>query len=317
MLTLIEFLNDNTHRCYPFEDVNSLPTDFLVDAHFVTTDNVNKDGLYITKVTISNGHAQLYVAHSNGNDNLTDLGVLATIAITDTYNTEHRVKLINEVQEVIIEGSITVGSFSSLLEKSTFVYNLGQSGKIFSACVIPLTEWCTGLIINGKLYTGTVSIVTGEGITFKNSNDTIILEATGLQLPDGNIEVVTDKEMQSIAQAALGEGVSSINGCTGAVTIADGSYNIQRSYTNINNIVQTDANNISVITQGNAIVISNSKDDPMFNINSPDNPEENTSITLLLENAKALNERYDSIDKHNYSLDNAVNALSTQLAKVN
>ena len=52
MLTLTEFFDDNTHKCYPFADVNELPTDFLVDAHILITDNIQSKSVYISSVVI-------------------------------------------------------------------------------------------------------------------------------------------------------------------------------------------------------------------------------------------------------------------------
>lgn len=322
MLTLIEFLDDNAHRCYPFTDVNELPTDFIVDLHIVTTDNVRKDGVYLNTVTVGDTTVQLNFDVSLITGQRVHLSTPVVLPINDEFNVEHCIKLIDEVYEVIIEGSITVGSYTNLIAQSKARYDLQSSANIFSACVIPVTEWCTGLVINGKLYTGVVHMVFETGFEVYNHGEYIIIQAKGLQLPEGNVDIISDDEMQAIAKNNVGTGVTSINGLTGDVLINTGTYSIEHqdpTYSAVDGEEgrpMTDANNLQITSSENAIIISNAKDNPNYDINS-DSSLLNTSIDTLLANASALNDRYQVLDKHNYAVDTAVNLLSNQLSKVN
>lgn len=311
MLTLTEFLDDNTHRCYPFADINDLPTDFIVDAHFVTTDNVSKDGLYINQVAIDSEYTKISMAYAN-DGNIVTLGTVLECPITASRNIEHRIKLVNDEQEVIIEGSITIGTFDTISSMPIGVYNLNTDGLIFSQCIIPVTEWCTGLVINGKLYTGVVHLNFGEGFTIKeNADNTIVIGIGELILPDVNTPVVSEKEMQNIAASMLGKGVNSLNGMTGDITIEAGSSKVTpHTYNDL-----TDANTLSVSTQGNAIVIANNVDDPNYDINA-DSDAGVPGLDTLLANTRALNERAGAIELHNYAVEGSTNLLSTQMAKV-
>jgi hypothetical protein len=325
MLTLIEFFDDNTHKCYPFADVNELPTDFLVDAHILITDNVQSKSVYISSVVITEHMVQLYIDANMKQHGRVSLGLLASIPISSERNKEYAVKLINDKYQVIIEGSITVGSFETLLDRRAGVYELeGNKGKLFSACVIPVTEWCTGLIINNKLYTGLVSIEFSAGFNItaqdKGGVHRLVIDAEEFAPPkDINDITVTDEEIEARAAALLDKGVTSINGAKGEITItADSTSSIGRTYTsNTTGNTLTDANNLQVNTTDQAIIINNTKDDPNFDINAAGGSDNSAAIATLLANAKALNDRAAVIDQHNYAVDNAVNLLSTQVAKVN
>jgi hypothetical protein len=321
MLTLIEFFDDNTHKCYPFAAVNNLPTDFLVDAHFVTTSNIDKDNLYISSVAIDAAYVRIDLAYSiKDSTELIELGTILDCAISNERNIEHVIKLINDENEVIIEGSITIGSFETISSMPIGVYNLGTKGRLFSQCVIPVTEWCTGLVINGRLYTGIVELNFDAGFTVTTDYETniITIGAEAFSLPDGNLDTISEEEMQEIAASRLGEGVTSINGCTGEVSISAGSsvaphhtYNIDDNPSN----AVTDKNTLSVTTSGNAIILENNKDDPNYDINAGSGTDD-SGLATLLENAKALNNRAGGIEQHNFAVDAAVGLLSTQMSKV-
>lgn len=328
MLTLIEFFDDNTHKCYPFAGVNDLPTDFLVDAHFVTTSNIGKNNLYISSVAIDAGYVRIDLAYSiedstiEDNIELIELGTILDCAVSNERNQENVIKLINDENEVIIEGSITIGSFETISSMPMGVYKLGTKGRLFSQCVIPVTEWCTGLIINDRLYTGIVELNFDAGftvtVTTDDTTNVITIGAEAFSLPDGNLDTISEEEMQEIAASKLGEGVTSINGCTGEVSISAGSSVVPHHTYNIDdnpgNAV-TDKNTLSVTTSGNAIILENNKDDPNYDINAGSGTDD-SGLATLLENAKALNNRAGAIEQHNFAVDAAVGLLSTQMSKV-
>jgi hypothetical protein len=333
MLTLTEFLDDNAHRYYPLvgpetatgTDISSLPTDFLVDTHLLFTGDFPKDCLCINKVALSDNHAQIYLAYINSAETLVDLGLLTTIPYSDKLNVEHTVKLINEDYKVIIEGSITIGSFNTILSSGIPVYTLGKNGKIFSQCVTKVTEWCTGLLINGKLYTGLVSLnfdeaefdieETFETATDGNKYPVLTIHSAGIRLDNNQITDIVSDQVKDTVNTHLRDVVTSINGCTGAVTIAPGQYSMpERSYT-VQDQTINDLNNIEITTQGNSIIISNVLDNPNFDINSL-KPAITENINILLDNAEALNERAGVLESHNLTVDNSVTLLGNQIARI-
>ena len=329
-MVLLEFFDSNTHRCYPFEMVNDLPTDLIVDIQFVTSNNINKNSVYINKVIATQDHVQFEVACKLGTD-LVSLGLLMSIPTTATAYTEHSFTLVNDTHKVIIQGSMTIGHFNTLLHKSvwsdpdkqTSVYLLGESGKILSQCVTPVTEWCTGLVINDKLYTGNIILNIGDGLELIEAPDPstpdvthLVLRATGFVKKD--FEVMTDEEIIEEVLNRLGSCVTSINGLTGAVNIVTGAYKLERNV-DIGSKKISDANNLKVQTitgeDGGSVIISNITDDPNFDVNTGAGIDTSV-IGTLLANATALNDRAGMIEQHNYALDNAVNLLGTQLAKI-
>lgn len=313
-MVLTEFFDSNTHRCYPFTKVNDLPTDLIVDANFLVTDNVSKDGLYISKVVISQDSIQVYLACTINNEFI-DLGLLTTVPSNIKPYTESCCTIVNDTYQVIVQGSITLGYTDTVLNKTKFnqldssVYTLGVDGNIISQRVTPVTEWCTGLIINDKLYTGNVTLEVGEGLELQESNGILTLSAKGLTTPTA--EMLTDEEIIQELLKRVGTGVTSINGCTGDITISTGSYTASRPVAD-----GTDANNIQITTNGNSIIISNYVDNPLYDANQGTSTPELSYINTLLANARALNDRLGAVEQHNYAMDNAVNLLGAQLAKV-
>lgn len=316
-MILTEFFDSNTHRCYPFADVNELPTDLIVDIQFIVTNNVNKESISIHKITVAENLIQFYVQASVEGITV-DLGLLATVSTAVDPYSEHAFTLVNDEHKVIMQGSITVGYFDTVLRQNkelvndipVAVFDLQDSGLILPQRVVPVTEWCTGLIVNDVLYTGNVTLSVGEGLELEEDEEgNLVISARKLTTPTA--ETMTDEALIEEILRRLGTNVTSINGLTGDVTIGTGSYRMGRNLGS-----GSDANNIHVKTNGQAVIISNSIDDPNYDINGGSGVVDTSTINTLLANATALNERAGTIEQHNYAMDNAVNLLGAQLAKV-
>lgn len=316
-MLLKEFLDENTHRCYPFSDINSLPTDLLVDAHFVTSDNVRKDSLYINKVVVTNNCISFYIAYKREDNELRELGLLTTIAITEDYNTEHLVFLVHDTELVVIEGSITIGNFDTINNTAIFtdnvaVYDLGESGNIFEACVIPLQNICTGLVINDRLYSGNVTLQFGEGLEIKEvEGEKNVLEITAVELVEPEENKLTDEALVKLIAAQFGDGVRTLNGLSGDITISTGAYNTQ-GYSD-----SASANKIDISTSEKSIIVSNSVDNPNFDAtgNSAIDASILAQLSVLIANAQELNNRAGTLEQHNYALENAMTMISGQMSK--
>lgn len=312
-MILTEFFDSNTHKCYPFSQVNELPTDLFVDAQFVTTPNIMKDSISINRIVVSEQIIQCYVRCIIDGASC-DLGLLVNISTDVKPYTEHNFTIISDTYKAIIQGSITTGYFDTILRNSKsaeVIYELEDSGTIIPQRVIPVTEWCTGLIVNDKLYTGNVVLEVGEGLELSENNGCLSITARGLTTPTK--DTMTDEEIIEEVIKRMGKAVKSINGLTGDITIGVGSYNNGRVDTQSQ---KTDANNLGVKVSGNSITIYNYIDNPNYDVNGGSNTIDMSAIGILLANANALNDRAGTLEQHNYALDNAVNLLGAQLAKV-
>lgn len=293
MLTLKEFLDDNAHRCYPFADVNNVPTDLIVDMHLLVTNNVSSDSLTINEVAITDSNIRITISNDGA-----ILGTLLACALpTKDYQTV-ACKLVNDEEQVIIEGSITFGLVEALHQK-TGSY---EAGKLFEGCVIPVTEWCTGLVINDVLYTGVVTLNIGDGLKVNTTEDGIInIYTDNYAIPATN-NIIDDEKIISdvLEQHAAGfittingvkpvEGNINITSLSDTLTIGDNTGAITISYTN--GKLCADA----PIEQDDTIV---------------------TQIEQLFDNLTALNERAGALDASIQTLDTNLNAVSSQMAMI-
>ena len=302
MLLLSEFLDDNSHKCYPFAEPNELPTDFIVDAKFMVTGNINKNELYISSISISDNNLVIN-ASTLVSDHIVELGELLHVEVPTVRNTEFSCKLVNSVHNVIIEGLITIGTIESLT-KDKQIYTLDEKGKIFSGCVIPVTEWCTGIRINDQIYTGIVELVADKGIEFNiindDNNDTtyITICASGFERPEGlSIDLLTDEELIRKMEKYWDNPIKSINGV------------YPNSEGNIDISVDSGSKEYLDISKVEGGIV-------LKDIYSAVCSFDEETVTTLYDNIQRLNERAGALDKMQESLENQVNALSSELVDI-
>lgn len=294
MLTLKEFLDDNSHRCYPFAEVSDLPTDLIVDAHLLVTNNVSADSLVIERVDVTDTHIKI-TASNNGED----IGTLLACAIPTTDYQTVSCKLVNDENRIIIEGNITFGLVETLKQK-TGSYS---GGKIFEGCVIPVTEWCTGLVINGVLYTGLVSINIGEGLSVNTSGNSIQIYTNNYEIPEANAGIISDdKLIEEITQLYESTPLRTINGVH-----PDDSGNIE---------IKSGSDTLAISNNSGGITITYK--DGKTCADAPVEVEDNivAQIEQLFDNLVMLNERAGALDKSVQTLDTNLNVISAQMAMV-
>lgn len=166
MLQLKEFLDENSHRSYPFRTPNNVPTELILDMHILISGIEStidyKDRVGISRVVVSKtGMSITFVIVDEGST--TDIGTIH-VPITDP-KASHTFSLYKN--GILVDGSITTGYFDN-----SFIgtYNIPtDTCMLFEGCVIPVTNWCTGLVINDKLYTGLVTINAGDGIVIETA----------------------------------------------------------------------------------------------------------------------------------------------------
>jgi hypothetical protein len=303
MLILSEFLDSNCHRSYPFTNINDIPTDFLVDAKFMVTGNVEKTALYISNISVTDTNITINLAVKIDGV-MREVGTILSTDIVHTRNKEYSCKLVNNDLALIIEGFITIGTVDTIERRSYNFKNDIESYNIFSGCVIPVTEWCTGINIDGTIYTGIVNLMAGEGISFEtttyNGVSYITIKAEGFERPSGlQLEINSEDELFDKLNNLRGNPICSING-----VLADDTGNI-----NIG--VDEDSKQYLEVKKSeseNSIMLSDIHTSICTVL-----PED---IATLHENIQSLNERASVLDKMQYSLENQVNSISLELTKI-
>lgn len=323
MLQLREFLDENAHRSYPFKGPNSLPTELILDLHLlisgVTQTLDYKENLVINKVIVSTGYISLSFAYKT-DTTLTNIGS-ATIPINDAEKTQSFSVTNNSI---LIDGSITLGYCDS-----SFIgtYNLDNSGLIFEGCVIPVTQWCTGLLINNKLHTGIVTIEVSDGVVltpqYNEGSTTLafsIRDYSNISSDDIDKEIASQIGNIIDTQSF----VKTINGVKpdteGNISLVIGepmSANIPELPNSFYEAILDDSfvNTLTIENSENAAIYLRDVQTPFcydksyFSITD-------SAINALRNNATELSTRVQSIENHLDALENNLNTVNMQLAKM-
>lgn len=316
MLTLREFLNDNSHRSYPFTEDTKLPNNILLDGHFLVTGNVPKNGLFIDKVVITDSFIELHAAVEMDGV-YTSLGVLLIADLRANYT--HTVSLVNNKYKVLIDGSVTIGEIDS---RQIGVYTLKETGRIFEGCVTPVTNWCTGLVINGKIYTGLVDLNFDTSFDVFEATDDTGRTTITITLPNYQVtapEIDVDSMLDHFSTAPP---VKSINGISpdssGNITIESRDPDITAVESLISvegvDIKWPTTNRISISGEQNTIIIKEVIPELPYDPNIKLG-EQDVQTRALLDNCESLDERLQAVEKVLTVLENAQNTLNTQLTR--
>lgn len=300
MLLLSEFLDDNAHKCYPFSKLNELPTDFIVDAKFMVTGNIDKTSLYVSQIEFSETHIRVYMAVKQDNE-LLNIGRILTCPKPANRNTEYSCKLVNSELEIIVEGFITFGSLDNL-PKNKNIITLAEDGNVFSGCVIPVTEWCTGIKVNDQIYTGVVTLQATDGIVFDvsetASNTLITMKYDGFQRPDNlTLDTMDDADILKKIIELWGTPITSISGVTpdekGNITID----------------IDPESTNYISLTPGIATLTLDDTYIEKCGVTTND-------MERMLTNISVLNERSGILETLTQQLETQVNTLSHEVSKI-
>lgn len=326
MLVLSEFLDENSHRSYPFKYHNNLPTNFLLDAHFLVTGNIAKDGLYITSVSVMSNFMTIEASVMTEGQ-LNSLGPIFSGSISSTEHRTHTLSYKNDSLEVLIDGSITTGMIT---EDQRGYYDVNENeGQIFEGCVTPVTNWCTGINVNGKLYTGLVKFEFDESITVEEDGNNIKLGIANYIEDKDSVGSGVYINLQATLESLLKEKpITSINGIKpdgeGNFTIAvRPPASVSHEMNGVTLIHAADnsskefplINTLSLAPGDATLYIQDLVTQPCFDVNKSLSVR-NQFLDKLFTNYDRLAERATVIEQAVTTLERDMNILNAQLTKV-
>lgn len=308
-----EYLNENAHRYYPFINENEVPTGLILDACLLTTTNVpnnaNVDGnndavgtesTYISQLVSDGTSLRIYLAIKSQNGDK-DCGC---IAVSDTSQplvvggvVGRRCEVLYASDGYVIQGYIIVGDLEYLLPKMPPSITLTYlTGKLYTNCILHMSQWLTGIQIGNETLTGIVNLVAGEGIDIAVNGNTITISCVGAQLPPENQIIVSDPDILTKITETYGVPITSING----VSITEGG-----EWTLA--VKQDEGLTVSVDNTAHCITINNPLAKACCTADQ---------ISVLASNIGSLNERVGAIQSFQNQLETGMNILSTQLTRL-
>ena len=338
MLQLKEFLDENSHRSYPFKYPNTVPTELILDIHIlisgVTSTIDYKDRVGISRVVVSKtGMSITFVIVDEGST--TDIGTIH--GPTTGPQKTHTFSLYKN--GILVDGSITTGYFSNDLIGT---YNIPTDNcLLFEGCVIPVTNWCTGMVINDKLYTGLVTINAGDGIVIEatatkaGGTDTDTEDRWNLSFKLKEYSTVDNDTIRKMVNEQFNDIVDTqgfIKTINGVLPDTNGNINITvgdpvnaepPDYVGSGDTALYDTalydsefiNTISIDTNRNSSIVIKDVITP-FCYNEAAFTIDDTVLESLKSNASELADRVQTIENHLTALENNLNTVNMQLVKM-
>ena len=311
---LPEWLNANYHKAYPFDESTaavpgSFPSTFLLDMQLLTGGPVDPDHTYISRVENDGSAISLYISTIN-NDVITELGLLAKIPFNTVPETDIPVMLKNADAGVLLDGYITIGIADISSSFPNAVTDVSEdNGKLYSGVVVPVTNWTSGMIVDGQLIAGDVNLIAGDGIQFRVTTMTV----DGVEQPVVYIDCVdsvgstegsinSDKELADYIYGTYGMPIYSING-----VYPDASGNIQIKVTEA--AAEEDVTPSITITPAGTgcLVINDARTKPCCTLDDQQ---------LVIDNIAAVNDRAARIEATITAVETNLNGMSAQLALI-
>lgn len=318
-----EFYDENAHRFYPFVNANQVPTGLILDLCLLTTpnipDNANSTNtlpsLYISQLTTDGTMLRVYMRAVDEDSVETDFGCIATIDGTtppiEGVNVGRRTNIVYANNGYVMQGYIITGDLENLLPAMPASIPLDEvQGRLYTSCILPMTQWLTGIQVGNTTLTGVVRLSAGPGITLgvDTATNTVTFACTGARLPIENTSITTDSDIFSTTVNIYGYPITSINGVpvkgygdTSVITTGtkDGDWTFA---------VNADEG-LSVISEPSehTIYIKNNLAKPCCTADD---------IAALTDNIAALNERVITIQSFQTQLETNMNILSTQLTRI-
>lgn len=237
---LDEFMNANSHRAYPFNTLNSIDTTLFLDLRVIVDKPSDVGDLHISEV--NNNPSTVVVTFSCDEDIL--VGTVTLDKELLSVGSQQSFVLRNADKYILVEGTLYIGDINCLESSHTLT---STTGAIYPGCIWSANSWCRGLVINGQLLTGVVSLEAGEGMEFtltSSSDDETIVSLTSKGVLNANVfpsytdyteEVNTyiENNWSSIVkdmEETYGKPITSINGVSpdaeGNITISSSTLDI-------------------------------------------------------------------------------------------
>lgn len=300
-----EWLNGNQHRAYPLDDStagNGLPTAFLIDALFFNSSTIDSLSLYISSIVQAGDNILVSMA-GDVEGVSTDFGVVATVPFSTTMGAH--VGIDKRGNNYHLSGVLVIGDTSCISSITPLLELTWDEGRLFPGCVRTKEESLLGIEVDGVVYSGIVTLVAGDGISFEvrdtDEGTEITVHNTNYAVPEEkNGIIVDDATLLRKAIELYGNPITTV---CGVPPDADG---------NISFVVQNQNEQFvaaSYVSDG-AISLTIANDQVVTQCT-----DTSEQVTSLVESISNLNARSGEIHEGVQALDNAVSNLSLQVSR--
>lgn len=303
-----EWLNSNTSRAYPLDDLTggvpgTLPCNALVDGFVLTTGFT--DGDYIFYISKSENTGKSIILSVTAEDlrsgNTVVFDGAVSIQNVEDYGTVEFFAISEDQAPKTISGAFTVGSKSAIQAMPTAEYTSAQC-MLAPYVIRAVDRLCvTGIRVGDTVLTGEVTIEAGSGVDINAdpATGTITISASEYSPPPENMNVTTDGELSAQLLDTYGRPVTSI---AGALPDADGNISI-------NTLVDVDNNYYIIPERGDVdgVLILRLNRDPRISADF---------IESLLANTNQLDARIGKVDSTITAVDRVIGSVATQMTRL-
>ena len=305
---LLEFLEDNVHRAYPFNTNSTIdfPTSILTDGLFLVAGVAEHDNneLCVSRIIGTDTAVSIYLSvYSAVDDTVYALDNPIHIPkVSDNFN-KAKCQCVSADNNIRIDCTVVTG-----LADAVNAY-VGDSGElkdgaltVYSGCVAYVDTLVHRLIVNDVIVTGDLNIVADDGIDITPSIDDAGVATLRISVsdyvPDDNMEITTDAELLDNVLESIGTPITSINN----VYPVDGNISIQAA----------NADSLSVATIAGA--------DGLLTIDVPSvvacASDIQAAADAFISSVNNLNARQNELKSFYNSLESALNFINQQLAQL-
>lgn len=309
---LREWLDENYHRAYPLDPSTAsvpgtLPPTILLDMTLQVGGPIDPDQTWISSIIMDGVSAQFGL--STKVDGATvNLGTICTVALDTPPGTEVAVQVHLPASGHIINGYIVVGTLTAMLDTLSVATSLTlEQGKIAPGCILEVTDWLAGLVVNNELFGGVVNIQAGAGITFETKVETVdgvqtptvTISCSDFEMTDANSQITSDAELADYIYDTYGRPIRTINGIP-----PDSSGNMEFVVENGDDIGLS----VEPVGTSGALIIKDVNGKPCCT---------QDDLQVIVDNIGKLNERASRIERAQQGLDTNLNTINAYLATVN
>ena len=321
MPVLKEYLNENAHRYYPFVNANSVPTGLILDCCLLASPSLPTNATstdtnitYISKLTTDGTELRIYLA-ATINGSVRDFGAVATIDARTTLTiggvVGSRINICYTSEDIVFQGYIITGDLENLLPQMPASISLNETtGKLYTNCILPMTNWVCGIKVGDVTLTGLVTLEAGDGIELYPdvTTNSVQIRCIGAKLPLENSIIVDDPTLLGRITELYGIPITSINGVPISGT----------GLTSSNHVLSGGGDWSIAVTDDEGLIVTADNNTHTITIRNPAGDTaccSDDQISLLASNIGALNERVMTIQSFQTQLETNMNIMSTELTR--
>ena len=302
MPLLKEFLNENAHRYYPFVNTNSVPTALILDMGIISTSNLPLEGTYISQIVTDGAQIRFYLAATTGQDFVCIATVNVEAPAAPGGSIGKRTDFSYAGDGYVLEGFIRTGDTTVAQQMPPVTTLTSTTGLIYDGCIQHMDHWLAGIQVGEQTLSGLITLVAGPGVDLSVDvpNHTIIISCLGAEIPLANQVITTDETLLNQVIALYGTPISSINGYSiTSSQVGDGNWEL---VTNSEDglIVTVKPTTASILIQDVNAKACCTQDE----------------IVALVDNIGVLNQRVGVLQTFLSGLENNMNTLSAQVARL-